>query len=194
MDLPKDTQLISVNPCSEHSAQIALPFFFSILLFICFWLFVAAQAYLQFWRAGAAYCGGFSLVSRGLEHRLSSRHMGFVVPRHVGSSPRSGSNLCLCIGSQISYRWATREAFVLFLTTLVKNVPTKKFCLLTFPEMQPLPLGNSKFCLLVLAGQVNSIPRTTRYQSCKYPFSLDRKVYLKISNFSPHSSFIPSPF
>ena len=28
MDLHKDTQLVSVNPCSEHSAQIALLFFF----------------------------------------------------------------------------------------------------------------------------------------------------------------------
>ena len=81
MDLAKDTQLVSVNPCSEHSAQIALLFFF---FFNNFYLFLALCCCIGF--SLVLESGGCSLVvMRGLltvvaflveqgtlEHRLSS--------------------------------------------------------------------------------------------------------------------------
>ena len=70
MDLLKDTQLVSVNPCSEYSAQIALPFFF---FFNNFYLFVFGclllhRLFISFGERGllsgcnawASQCGGFS--------------------------------------------------------------------------------------------------------------------------------------
>ena len=68
MNLPKDTQLVSVNPCSEHSAQITLPFFF---FFFNFCLFVFGSLLLhtlfsRFGERGLLIVVAFLVVEQGL--------------------------------------------------------------------------------------------------------------------------------
>ena len=63
--------------------------------------------------ARAVECMGFSSCgSRALAHRLSSggAQTGLVVPRHVWSSRIRDWTWVSCIGRQILYHWATREA------------------------------------------------------------------------------------
>ena len=70
-----------------------------------------------------SHCGGFcfgaqaidhlgfsSYGSRALEHRLSSCCHGLSCSRHVGCYQTRGGTSVSCIGRQILYGWATREA------------------------------------------------------------------------------------
>ena len=94
---------------------------FWFIYFWLFWIFVAVWAFLSGWgewgvlsgcSVQASLCSGSSSfgtqavgdwASAVVVHRLS-------FPRHMGSSQTRDQTCISCIGRQIIYHWATREA------------------------------------------------------------------------------------
>ena len=87
---------------------------------------------------GFSYCGAWALgrsgfsscSSQALEHRLSSCGLqALLLHSNVGSSWIKDWTNVSCIGRQILYHWATREALLLgfWRTVLLKNFSLKNF-------------------------------------------------------------------
>ena len=116
--------------CNEHSSTV---FFFHLLFLAALGLGALCRLFSDCSEWGilsscgvwASRCSGFSCEaqalecmgfsscgSRALAHRLSSggAQTGLVVPRHVWSSRIRDWTWVSCIGRQILYHWATREA------------------------------------------------------------------------------------
>ena len=99
------------HPCLHLLSALAFFFF----------VFIAAQAYLQFEREG----GGTLAVVRGLLTVVASltADMVLVAPRHVGSSWIRDQTHFSHIGRRIPYHWATKEGPCLDLSAPLNYLP-----------------------------------------------------------------------